>query len=143
MVADLRLRTKLLNVQLRTCSCGLRKLKFGCGFADCGLKKKLAVPSTDHCLLLHQEISLDPIPITNLYLCCLIKYLHKHVHKDHHVTVLKLPNLPRFGRDFFYYIVLRLVLVKGCFDFRERSFQPDKEIVFEREFWSLHINDSL
>ena len=46
VVADLRLRTKLLNVQLRTCGCGWRKLKFGCGFADCGLKKKLAVPST-------------------------------------------------------------------------------------------------
>ena len=46
IVADLRLRTKLLNVQLRTCGCGLRKLKFGCGFADCGLEKKLAVPST-------------------------------------------------------------------------------------------------
>ena len=45
VVADLRLRTKLLNVQSRTCGCGLRKLKFGCGFADCGLKKKLAVPS--------------------------------------------------------------------------------------------------
>ena len=48
VVADLRLRIKLLNVQLRTCGCGLRKLKFGCGFADCGLKKKLAVPSTDN-----------------------------------------------------------------------------------------------
>ena len=46
VVADLRLRTKLLNVQLRTCGCGLRKLKFGCGIADCGLEKKLAVPST-------------------------------------------------------------------------------------------------
>ena len=46
VVADLRLRTKLLNVQLRTCGCRLRKLKFGCGFADCGLKKKLEVPST-------------------------------------------------------------------------------------------------
>ena len=45
-VADLRLRTKLLNVQLRTCGCGLRKLKFGCGFADCRLKKKLVVSST-------------------------------------------------------------------------------------------------
>ena len=45
VVADLR--TKLLSVQLRTCGCGLRKMKFGCGFADCGLKKKLAVPSTD------------------------------------------------------------------------------------------------
>ena len=42
--AELRLRTKFLNVQLRTCVCGLRKLKFSCGFAD--LKKKLAVPST-------------------------------------------------------------------------------------------------
>ena len=49
VVADLRLRTKLLNVQLRTCGCGLRKLKFGRGFADCELKKKLAVPSTDDC----------------------------------------------------------------------------------------------
>ena len=47
VVADLRLRTKLLNVKLRTCGCGLKKLKFDCGFADCGLKKKLAVPSTD------------------------------------------------------------------------------------------------
>ena len=46
VVADLRLGTKLLNVQLRTCGCGLKKLKFGCRFADCGLKKKLAVPST-------------------------------------------------------------------------------------------------
>ena len=51
------LRTKLLNVQLRTCGYGLRKLKFGCGFADCGLKKKFAVPSTGifrlpYCMLL-------------------------------------------------------------------------------------------
>ena len=46
VVADLRLRTKLLNVQLWTCSCGLIKLKFDCGFADFGLKEKLAVPST-------------------------------------------------------------------------------------------------
>ena len=46
IVADLRLRTKVLNVQLRTCGCGLRKLKFGCGVADWGLKKKLAMPST-------------------------------------------------------------------------------------------------
>ena len=46
VVADLRLRTKLLNVQLRTCGCGLIKLKFDCGFADCGLKKKIAVPKT-------------------------------------------------------------------------------------------------
>ena len=34
-----RLRTKLLNLQLRTCGCRLGKLKFGCGFADWGLKK--------------------------------------------------------------------------------------------------------
>ena len=57
-VADLRLRTlritklrtcgcgfKNPETLLRTCGCGLRKLKFGCGFADCGLQKKLAVPS--------------------------------------------------------------------------------------------------
>ena len=37
------LRTKLLNVHLRTCGCGLRKLKFGCGFAD--LKKNLRCPA--------------------------------------------------------------------------------------------------
>ena len=48
VVAVLRLRTKLLNVQLRICSSGLRKLKFSCGFADFGLKKKLAVPSTGY-----------------------------------------------------------------------------------------------
>ena len=48
VVADLRLRTKLLNVQLRTCGCGLRKLKFGCGFADCGLKKKTC--GAQHCI---------------------------------------------------------------------------------------------
>ena len=41
VVADLRLLTKLLNVQLWTCGCGLRKLKFSCGFEDCGLKKNL------------------------------------------------------------------------------------------------------
>ena len=46
-VADLRLRTELLKVQLRTCGRKFKKLKFGCGFADCGLKKKLAVPSTE------------------------------------------------------------------------------------------------
>ena len=50
----MRLRTKLLNVELRTCGCGLRKLKFGCGFADCGLKKKLAVPSSGHFIKLEQ-----------------------------------------------------------------------------------------
>ena len=44
-VADLRLRTKLLNVQLRTRGCELRTLKFGCRFAVCELKR-LAVPST-------------------------------------------------------------------------------------------------
>ena len=42
VVADLRLPTKLLNVQLRTCGCGLIKLKFDCGFAD--LKKNLRCP---------------------------------------------------------------------------------------------------
>ena len=41
---------------LRTCGCGLRKLKFGCGFAD--LKKKLAVPSTAHSPFAHPNISL-------------------------------------------------------------------------------------
>ena len=46
VAANLRLRTKLLNVQLRICGSGLKKLKFGCGFADCGLKKKFAVSST-------------------------------------------------------------------------------------------------
>ena len=40
------LRIKLKNMQLPTCGCGLSNLKFGCGLADCGLKKKLAVPST-------------------------------------------------------------------------------------------------
>ena len=49
----------------------------------------------DHCLLLHQETTLDTIPITNLYLCCLIKKLHKHVRKDPDVIVLKMPNLSR------------------------------------------------
>ena len=52
VVADLRLRTKLLNVQLRTCGCGLRKLKFGCGFADCGLKKNLRCPALVMTMLL-------------------------------------------------------------------------------------------
>ena len=41
------MQTKLLNVQLGTCGCGLRKLKFGCGVADCVRQKKLAVLSTD------------------------------------------------------------------------------------------------
>ena len=40
-----KLRTSRIR-KLQTCGCGLRKLKFGCGFADCGLKKKLGVPST-------------------------------------------------------------------------------------------------
>ena len=40
----------------------------------------------DHCLLLHQETTLDTIPIT--------KQLHKHVLKDPDVIVLKMPNLP-------------------------------------------------
>ena len=59
VVADLQLRNKLLNVQLRTCGCGLRKLKFGCGFADCGLKKKLAVPSTGYFVVL-DKIGQEP-----------------------------------------------------------------------------------
>ena len=48
---DLRLRTKLFNVQLRTCGYGSRKVKFGCGFADCGLKKNLRCPALgiSHC----------------------------------------------------------------------------------------------
>ena len=62
IVADLRLRTKLLNVQLRTCGCGLRKLKFGCGFADCGLEKKLAVPSTAHCIIHRQALMVKTMP---------------------------------------------------------------------------------
>ena len=39
------LRTRLLNMQLRTCGCGLRKLKFSCKFVDCGLKKNLRCPA--------------------------------------------------------------------------------------------------
>ena len=46
----------------------------------------------DHCLLLHQETTLDTKPITNLYLFCLIKQLHKHVLKDPDVIVIKLEN---------------------------------------------------
>ena len=49
----------------------------------------------DHCLLLHQETTFYSIPITDLYLRCLIKQLYKHVHKDPDVIVLKMPNLPR------------------------------------------------
>ena len=70
VVADLRLRTKLSNVQLRTCGCGLRKLKFGCGFADCGLEKKLAVPST---VLKHL-----PEPAQLLLLSLFNKSWHSH-----------------------------------------------------------------
>ena len=68
VVADLRLRTKLLNVQLRTCGCGLGKLKFGSGFADCGLKKKLAVPSTGYEIVLQNELKY----LTNVLKCILI-----------------------------------------------------------------------
>ena len=68
-VADLWLRTKLLNVQLRACGCGLRKLKFGCGFADCGLKKKLAVPSTDDWSTL--DIPIDFALSSRLSTCCI------------------------------------------------------------------------
>ena len=46
----------------------------------------------DHCLLLHQETTLDTKPITNLYLFCLIKQLHKHVLKDPDVIVIKIEN---------------------------------------------------
>ena len=49
----------------------------------------------DHCLLLNQETTLDTVPITNLYQSCLIKRLHKHVHKDTGEIVLKMPNLSR------------------------------------------------
>ena len=60
-VAYLRLRTSRITklrtcscgfnnpeISLRTCGCGLRKLKFYYGFADYGLKKKLAVPRTGY-----------------------------------------------------------------------------------------------
>ena len=43
VIANLLLRTKLLNVQMRTCGWRLRKLKFGCGLRTW---KKLAVPCT-------------------------------------------------------------------------------------------------
>ena len=49
-----------------------------------------------HCLLLNQETALDSIPVTNLYLCCLIKQSHKHVHKDPDAIVLKMPNFQRW-----------------------------------------------
>ena len=66
-VANLRLQTKLLNVQLRTCGCGLRKLKFGCGFADCGLiKKNLRCPA----LLI--TICHKPTNSRNLYLLAVL-----------------------------------------------------------------------
>ena len=45
VVADLRLRTNLLNVQKRTWGGGWRKFKFGFGVADCGLKKNLRYPA--------------------------------------------------------------------------------------------------
>ena len=45
-VADLRLQTSRIT-KLRTCGCGLRKLKFGCGVANCGRKKKLWGPPLD------------------------------------------------------------------------------------------------
>ena len=71
VVADLQLRTKLLNVQLLTCGCGLRKLKFGCGFADCRLKKKLAVPSTGIVCVIYRRPSLTEINkfLSDLFAC--------------------------------------------------------------------------
>ena len=59
VVANLRLRTKLLKVQLRTCGRGLGKLKYGCGFTDCGLKKKLAVPSTGYLEVLSRGYAIE------------------------------------------------------------------------------------
>ena len=46
-VADLRLWTKAFQRAIATC--GLRKLKFGCGVANCcRLKKKVVVPISQH-----------------------------------------------------------------------------------------------
>ena len=50
---------KLFNVQLRTCGFGLRKLKFGGGVANCGLKIKLAVLSTAETRLLKYACSVN------------------------------------------------------------------------------------
>ena len=49
-------------------------------------------------------------------------------------------NLPRFGHDFFS--IYSSAFGFGENDFREEFWQPDKEIVFKRAIWSLHIDDS-
>ena len=108
VVADLRLRTKLLNVQLRTCGCGLRKLKFGCGFADCGLEKKLAVPST---VLKHL-----PEPAQLLLLSLFNMSWHSHTFpscwKPTTIIPIHTPGKPTFSPSFFRPISLTSCISK-------------------------------
>ena len=107
-VADLRLRTKLLNVQLRTCGCGLRKLKFGCGFADCGLEKKLAVPST---VLKHL-----PEPAQLLLLSLFNRSWHSHTFpscwKPTTIIPIHKPGKPTSSPSFFRPISLTSCISK-------------------------------
>ena len=108
VVADLRLRTKLLNVQLRTCGCGLRKLKFGCGFADCGLEKKLAVPST---VLKHL-----PEPAQLLLLSLFNRSWHSHTFpscwKPTTIIPIHKPGKPTSSPSFFRPISLTSCISK-------------------------------
>ena len=75
VVADLRLRTKLLNVQLQTCGCGLRKLKFGCGFADCGLKKNLRCPALPDTIVSDNDVQFVSREFENFCVKLNIKHL--------------------------------------------------------------------
>ena len=108
VVADLRLRTKLLNVQLRTFGCGLRKLKFGCGFADCGHEKKLAVPST---VLKHL-----PEPAQLLLLSLFNRSWHSHTFpscwKPTTIIPIHKPGKPTSSPSFFRPISLTSCISK-------------------------------
>ena len=148
VVADLRLRTKLLNVQLRTCGCGLRKLKFGCGFADCGLKKKLAVPSTDFNYYKENFNYGFDRPKTDICTVCAeleasIK-LSKNVGEKNPLTA-KLDLHQRKAKVFYKQLKEKSAVAKKnmdteclCFDFKQNMPYPHiatSDVFYSRQLW--------
>ena len=95
-------------MKLRTCGCGLRKWKFGCGFADCGLEKKLAVPST---VLKHL-----PEPAQLLLLSLFNRSWHSHTFpscwKPTTIIPIHKPGKPTSSPSFFRPIFLTSCISK-------------------------------
>ena len=127
-VADLWLRTKLLNVQLRACGCGLRKLKFGCRFSDCGLKKKTC--GAQHSLLYGLVVwgstfpsylkKLNSIQNKAVKLIGGGNYLDRVTPYYSKLNILKLPDLSKLETAKFVYGFMHNTLPQSFSDFFDK-----------------------